>query len=88
MRFFDCKSKEVINVKDCKRLGYVSDIDFCPERGEIQSFIVPGPPKYLGCIGREKDYVIPFSCVKQIGPDLILVDIEVDKNPKKEATDR
>ena len=28
MRIYDLKQKEVINVKDCKRLGYVGDVDF------------------------------------------------------------
>lgn len=80
MRFFDCKSKEVINIGDCKRLGYVSDIEFCPKTGCIEAFIIPGPPKYLGCLGREKDYIIPFDCVKQIGPDIILVDIDTKRS--------
>ena len=27
MRICDLRQKEVINIKDCKRLGYVCDID-------------------------------------------------------------
>ena len=28
MRICDLKQKEVINIKDCKRLGFVGDVDF------------------------------------------------------------
>jgi YlmC/YmxH family sporulation protein len=83
MRFFDCKSKEVINISDCKRLGYISDIEFEPQTGKIESLVIPGPPKYFGCIGREEDYVIPFHRVKQIGPDIILVDVDTQETMEK-----
>ena len=78
MRLFDCRNKEVINVCDCRKLGYLSDVDFCPKTGVILSLIVPGPPKVF-CIGREQETIIPFCCVKQIGEEIILVEI----NPRK-----
>ena len=33
MRIYDLKQKEVINVKTCKRLGFVGDVDFDMETG-------------------------------------------------------
>ena len=47
-------------------------------RGEgiIAAIVVPGPCKLLGVAGRKDDYVIPWSCVKKVGPDIILVDIK------------
>ena len=46
MRIYDLKQKEVINVKTCKRLGFVGDVDFDMETGCLLALIVPGP----GCI--------------------------------------
>ena len=46
MRICDLKQKEVINVKDCRRLGFVGDVDFDIQTGKITAIIVPGP----GCI--------------------------------------
>lgn len=83
MRILECKNKEVINIHDCKRLGYVSDIEFCPKTGNIEAFIIPGPPKFLGCLGREQEFVIPFSNVKQIGEDIILVEVETEEVMEK-----
>ena len=44
MRICDLKCREVINIKDCRRLGFVGDIDFDLESGCILAIIVPGPP--------------------------------------------
>ena len=41
MRIYDLKQKEVINVKTCKRLGFVGDVDFDMETGCLLALIVP-----------------------------------------------
>ena len=79
MRLYDLKEKEVINVCDCRRLGFVSDVVFEFPRGHIAAFIVPGPGHICGIFGRDTEYVIPFSCVRQIGGDIILVDVKVEE---------
>lgn len=83
MRISELKCREVININDCKRLGYVGDIDFDLENGCIKSIIVPGPPTICGFLGREKEYVIPFCSIKQVGPDIILVDMDEKEKGEK-----
>lgn len=83
MRLWDLKQKEVINVCDCKRLGCVSDVSIDECDGCIKALIVPGPPRLCGFLGRDIEYVIPWKCVKQIGDDIILVDVEVEKISEK-----
>lgn len=75
MRIFDLRRKEVINVCDCRRLGYVTDIAFEPESGCITHLIVPGQGCLCGIFGHEKEYVIPYTAVCQVGNDIILVEI-------------
>ena len=77
-RFTKLKCKEVINVCDGCRLGYVSDVEVDCSCGQILSIIVPGPCKYFG-LGRHEDFVIPWQCIRQIGDDIILVDGNLDK---------
>ena len=48
MRICDLRQKEVINIRDCQRLGYVADIDFDVCTGCICQLIVPGPAKFCG----------------------------------------
>lgn len=73
MKMCDLRQKEVINECDCKRLGFVADLEFDICTGCIEAIIVPGPCKVFGVFGRDTEYVIPFNCIKQIGPDIILV---------------
>ena len=79
LRVWDLKQKEVINVCDCRKIGCVSDIDFDPCKGVICALIVPGPGKICGILGREMEYIIPWCHVKQIGEDIILVEIDTEK---------
>lgn len=79
MRLCEFKQKEVINCCDCQRLGYVADVEFNCKTGVITHIIVPGPCRIWGIIGRDHEYVIPYCCIKQIGPDVILVDVDINK---------
>lgn len=83
MRICDLKHKEVINICDCKRLGYVGDVDFDMETGCLLAIIVPGPACFCGFLIREKEYVIPFCDIRQVGPDIILVNVDLDKTTEK-----
>ncbi len=76
MRFCELRQKEVINVRDCQRLGFVADIEFDPACGKICQLIIPGPGKLCGLFGRESECVIGWNCVRQIGTDIILVDVD------------
>ena len=79
MRFIDLKQKEVINCKDCMRIGCVADIDFDPESGQICGFIVPAATGFFSGFGKCVRYYIRFCDVVRIGPDIMLVDICPEK---------
>lgn len=79
MRICDLKNKEVINSADCKILGYVADVDFDLCNGRVLAIIVPGPGKVLGFLCRESEYIIPYECITRIGPDIILVNVCIEK---------
>ena len=78
-KFTDLHCKEVICISDGRRLGYISDARIELPEGKILSIIVPGPCRFLGLWGRKDDYVIPWSCIRCIGPDIVLVDIVPDE---------
>ncbi len=71
----DFKHKEVINITDGKRLGYVQDVTADLESGIITSIIVPGSNKILSVFSSSNDIVIPWNNIKCIGDDIILVEI-------------
>lgn len=71
----DFKHKEVINITDAKRLGYVQDVTADLKTGIITSIIVPGNNKMFNIFGGGNEVVIPWEKIKSIGEDIILVDI-------------
>ncbi len=73
-RIGDLRYKEVINVNTGMRLGYVSDAAFDIHTGKMEALIVPGAYKVLGLFGRSDDHVIPWSAIRRIGDDIILVE--------------
>ena len=71
----DFKHKEVINIKDGKRMGYVQDVCADLETGTITSIIVPGENKFVSMFSNKNDIVIPWEKIHCIGEDIILVDV-------------
>lgn len=71
----DFKHKEVVNISNGKRLGFVQDVCADLETGMITSIIVPGTNKLLNIFSQGNDIVIPWQNIKCIGDDLILVEI-------------
>lgn len=74
-KFTELRCKEVVCICDGRRLGFICDVKIELPEGRICAIIVPCPCKLLGFWGRREDYVIPWCCIKRIGPDVVLVDI-------------
>ena len=72
----DFKHKEVINICDGKRLGYVQDVCADLETGKITSIIVPGGTnKLMNLFSNVNDIIIPWERIRCISEELILVEI-------------
>ena len=71
----DFKHKEVINITDGRRLGFVQDVCADLSSGAITSIIVPGSNKLLSMFSSSNDIVIEWQKIKCIGEDVILVEI-------------
>ncbi|MBE7031852.1 MAG: YlmC/YmxH family sporulation protein [Ruminococcaceae bacterium] len=70
----ELKTKEVINVSDGARLGFVSDALIDLESGRLTALVVPGAYRLMGFLGKEEDIVIRWEKIKKIGDDIIIVD--------------
>lgn len=72
----DFKHKEVINICDGKRLGFVQDVCADLDTGRITSIIVPGGTnRLMNLFSNSNDIVIPWEQIKCIGEDLILIEL-------------
>ena len=79
--------KEVIDIADGTRYGYIGDVEVDAQAGTIQSIIIHGKARWFGLLGREPDTVFPWSSITRFGEDLILVDGQQRQNTATEAQD-
>ncbi|HZJ56714.1 MAG TPA: YlmC/YmxH family sporulation protein [Clostridia bacterium] len=75
----DFRQKEVINVRNGKKLGVIVDMEFDLLAGRITAIVVPGSNRLMGFFKGDKDYVIPWDKIKKIGDDVILVDVDSNR---------
>ena len=71
----DFKHKEVINITDAKRLGFVQDVNAELGSGIITSIVVPGSSNFFNFFSSDNSMIIPWSAIKCIGDDVILVEL-------------
>lgn len=77
MSLSELKNREVVNIRDGKRLGHVMDVEFCRETGQIEAIVVPGGFDFLALIrGEKKGIVIPWCQICTFGDDIILVQFD------------
>lgn len=74
-RGIDFRQKEVINITNGKILGFVVDVDAELNAGAIKSIVVAQVGKVLKSLGGKNNVTIPWTNVKLIGEDVILVEI-------------
>ena len=78
-RFADLRRKEVINIRDGARLGYVYDIEISAAEGRIEGIVVPGPRTFFGLFAGSEDYIISWEEIEKIGEDIILVSVQLSE---------
>ena len=76
VRLDELEEKEVINIRDGARLGYVFDLEMDLACGKICAFFVSCPAKFFGLGGRDTEYRVPWDMIYRIGCDFILVDLD------------
>lgn len=73
-RLSELKYKEIIDVSDGTRFGFVGDVEVDWSEGRVRALVVPGRLRLFGLLGREETLVVPFESVRRFGEDIILVD--------------
>ena len=66
MLFSEFKCKDVINLRDCRKIGKVSDLEFDECSGQIRKIFVPCGNRFLNFLNCEPDYCIPYKDIKKL----------------------
>lgn len=83
VRMSELASKEIVNLMTGERLGLVGESDLVIDesaQGRIVEMVLP--PR-RGLLGGRAGAVIPWSAVRRIGPEVVLV--ELDEMPAATA---
>lgn len=83
----ELRARDVINIVDGRRLGWIGDVEIDVETGCIRAIVVPGPARWFGLFGRDRDYVIPWEQIVKFGQDVILVRVPGFVDMEKGAGD-
>ncbi|MCR4440912.1 MAG: YlmC/YmxH family sporulation protein [Peptococcaceae bacterium] len=77
MRLSELIGKDIVNIQNGSRLGTVADSDLViqAETGEIESIILPSRGGLLNLWDRS-NLAIPWSAVRKIGSEVIIVDLD------------
>lgn len=79
MRISDIMEKEVINIKNGKKMGFITDIDLDINEGKVMSFTILSDSRNFFSRGAEEDVVL-FNDILKIGCDTIIVNLGSDIN--------
>ena len=71
LRSYELHQKEVINIRNAERLGFIDDLEVDTESGQIINLVVP---KSRFFFFRRDDFLIPWQNVVMVGKDLVLID--------------
>lgn len=75
MTFSELKQKDVVNVRDGKRLGKPIDL-VLNSSACVEALVVPAPGGFLNLLKQEKEgCLVPWDRILRIGDDVILVEL-------------
>lgn len=74
MRLSDLQHKDVINMKDGKKIGNIIDINIELD-GKMQGLIVEKSKFFVSMFSNKDEIEIKWSQIEKIGEDVILVNI-------------
>ncbi|MFC4320131.1 YlmC/YmxH family sporulation protein [Litchfieldia salsa] len=76
MRLSELGGKEIVDVKRAERLGVLgqTDLEINEQTGQINALIIPSL-KWFGLKKQGNEVRVPWSHIKKIGTDMIIIDI-------------
>ena len=79
VKLSEMREKEVINIRDGAKIGFIYDFEIDLQNGRVMAIIVPGPGKILGMFGKNNNLVVQWKDIVRIGTDAILIDINTEE---------
>ena len=82
-RITSLRDKEIIDIENGCRYGYVGDLEIDLETGKVRALVIPGRLRLFGLLGREREKVFKWESVRRFGEDTIHVEGDAERFPEK-----
>ncbi|MDD4730146.1 MAG: YlmC/YmxH family sporulation protein [Dysgonamonadaceae bacterium] len=81
--YWDLAEKDVVNIKNGIVIGRFDDVEIDTRKGKITAFYIEEGSKFMGMLGKTKPKRIRWEEILKIGMDVIIVNVDDDKNNKQ-----
>ena len=75
MKLSELQRKDIINIKDGKKVGRIIDVEFDPSNGYMITFVIERAHFVRNLLSTSENLSIKFTQIKKLGEDVILIDI-------------
>ena len=75
MKLSELQRKDIINLKDGKRVGKIVDVEFDINSGYMIHFVIEKANFVRNLFSTTDELNIKFTQIKKLGEDVILIDI-------------
>ena len=75
MKLSELQKKDIINIKNGKKIGKIIDIEFDVDSGYMIHFVIERTHIMRNIFSQTEDICIKFTQIKKMGEDVILIDI-------------
>ncbi|MBS7315538.1 MAG: YlmC/YmxH family sporulation protein [Clostridiaceae bacterium] len=87
-RIADLQCKEVVNICDGARMGFVNDVELDICTGRLVAIVVPGPWSFSCLFAKGEEFVVPWCQIEKIGDDIILVRFDTPPQSRRRKRER
>ena len=75
MKLSELQKKDIVNIKDGKKIGRIIDVIFDPTNGYMIRFVIESSHFVKNLFSNSEEITIKFTQIKKMGEDVILIDI-------------
>ena len=75
MKLSELQKKDIINIKDGKKIGKIVDVEFDINSGYMVHFVIEKAHFVRSLFSTTEELNIKFTQIKKLGEDVILIDI-------------
>ena len=75
MKLSELQKKDIVNIRDGKKVGKIIDVEFDSNSGVMIHFVIERAHIVRNLFSQTQDIKIKFNQIKKLGEDVILIDI-------------